>query len=395
MQTDSEALYSMSSDGADVERLTPEFFFDGAPTWSPDGTKLAFAARRNAGEASVIYMMNADGSTLSAVMEDARDPAWSPDGTKIAFASDRDGDSEIYVMSPDGSEVMQLTNNDFQDSDPAWQPIPAGAETHDKSSPSPQPTKEDSTDASNGFHPATYAEEDRVIMPLTFVDGSTAEVVFPETLGLQGMRAQVFTAGGLGGVDRTINFLYGDASFLRYSGPLETYKGRDVEPVEVWKPAPRSYECPNLVYSFGDWFVGVRTCQDELSESEKAEWARSLNGYQSEDGFLVLDAVPPLVLQRTGGHEGPELILTRGNTQFIEFEPGRCDPDDVPDEGDIRTMDDGTRVSFSVDVHEQWLATWCEDGLMTIQIDYATEDFAEAAAEGLRVRGISLANAGS
>lgn len=43
-------------------------------------------------------------------------------------------------------------------------------------------------------------------MPLTFVDGSTAEVVFPESLGLQGMRVQAFTAGGLEGVDRTINF---------------------------------------------------------------------------------------------------------------------------------------------------------------------------------------------
>jgi hypothetical protein len=213
--------------------------------------------------------------------------------------------------------------------------------------------------------------------------------------GLAGNARTGFTAGGLGGVDRTISFLYRDASPFRYSGPLETYEGRDGKPVEVWRPVPRAYECPNLVYSFGDWFVGVRTCQGQLSESEKAEWARSLIGHQTEDGFLILDAVPPLVLQRTGGHEGPELTLTRGNIHFIEFEPGRCDPDDIPDEGDIRSMDDGTRVSFSVDIHGEWLATWCEDGLMEIQIDYATEDFAEAAAEGLRVREISLADEGS
>jgi TolB protein len=131
-QTDSEALYSISPDGADVERLTPEFFFSGAPTWSPDGSKIAFAARRNGEETVSIYVMNADGSGLSAVMEDGGDPAWSPDGAKIAFASARDGDYEIYVMSPDGSEVMQLTDNDFQDSDPAWQPITADVKTNDK-----------------------------------------------------------------------------------------------------------------------------------------------------------------------------------------------------------------------------------------------------------------------
>ena len=29
-------------------------------------------------------------------------PSWSPDGTKIAFASRRDGQAEIYVMNADG-----------------------------------------------------------------------------------------------------------------------------------------------------------------------------------------------------------------------------------------------------------------------------------------------------
>lgn len=173
----------MSPGGADVERLTPEFFFDGAPTWSADGTRIAFAARRDGQETSVIYVMNADGSGFTAVMEDAGDPAWSPDGTKIAFASAKDGDSEIYMMSPDGSEVVQLTNNDLEDSDPAWQPVLADADTNENPPPSPQPTNEDSANRSDGFHPATYTEGDRVIMPLTFVDGSTAEVVFPEALG--------------------------------------------------------------------------------------------------------------------------------------------------------------------------------------------------------------------
>jgi Tol biopolymer transport system component len=399
-QTDSEALYLMSSHGTEVKRLTPEFFFDGAPTWSPDGTRIAFAARRDADEASVIFVMNADGSGLNVVREEAGVPAWSPDGTKIAFASDVDGDSEIYVMSPDGTDVEQLTNNDVHDSDPAWQPLVPSAEAADESSPSLQSTEEDRAVASEGFYPATYKEDDRVVMPATFLDGSTAEIVFPEALGLQDMRAQIFTAGGLEGVDRTINFLYGDPSSLRHSGPTETYGGHDGQPVEVWKPAPRTYGCPNLVYRFGDWFVGVRTCQGELSESEKADWARSLVGHQTEDGFLVLEAVPPLVLQRTGGHEGPELMLFGDGAHhpMIEFEPGRCDPDDVPDEGDIRTMGDGTEVSFSriedgrSGIENDWFATWCEDGLMSIQVGYATENFAKSAAESPRARDILLAD---
>jgi Tol biopolymer transport system component len=47
---------------------------------------------------------------------------WSPDGTQIAFESDRDGDSEIYVMNADGSNVRQLTDNDTTERHPNWRP---------------------------------------------------------------------------------------------------------------------------------------------------------------------------------------------------------------------------------------------------------------------------------
>jgi Tol biopolymer transport system component len=41
---------------------------------------------------------------------------------KIAFASNRDGNSEIYTMNPDGSDQTRLTNNSFFDVEPAWSP---------------------------------------------------------------------------------------------------------------------------------------------------------------------------------------------------------------------------------------------------------------------------------
>lgn len=41
---------------------------------------------------------------------------------RIAFASDRDGDYEIYIMDADGANVQQLTDNDVEDTWPAWSP---------------------------------------------------------------------------------------------------------------------------------------------------------------------------------------------------------------------------------------------------------------------------------
>ncbi len=90
---------------------------DGAPAWSPDGTKIAFT------NSSQIYVMNADGSAVVRLTNTpAGDgaPAWSPDGTKIAFHSNRDGSPQIYVMNADGSGVTRLTNNYDTDLQPAW-----------------------------------------------------------------------------------------------------------------------------------------------------------------------------------------------------------------------------------------------------------------------------------
>ena len=49
-------------------------------------------------------------------------PTWSPDGSRVAFESRRDGNYEIYVMDADGSDEERLTNNSASDRRPIWSP---------------------------------------------------------------------------------------------------------------------------------------------------------------------------------------------------------------------------------------------------------------------------------
>jgi Tol biopolymer transport system component len=79
----------MDPDGTNQTVLTnsPEDNF--APTWSPDGSKIAFSRVLGEGARRQIYVMDADGRNETPVTDDssfASEPAWSPDGTKIAFS---------------------------------------------------------------------------------------------------------------------------------------------------------------------------------------------------------------------------------------------------------------------------------------------------------------------
>jgi len=96
---------------------------DEAPAWSAATNAIAFQTYREGNWE--IYAMSPDGSSprnLSNDPEADQLPDWSPDGRQIAFQSHRDGNWEIYVMNFDGSQPRRLTDDPAEDMAPAWSP---------------------------------------------------------------------------------------------------------------------------------------------------------------------------------------------------------------------------------------------------------------------------------
>ena len=122
------ALYGMSADGGGARRLTEEagdpsspsgLYFQVEPDWSPDGTRIAFASKRDGH--SHVFVMLADGSgTKRLTSTDGEDgqPTWSPDGRHIAFSRSDD----IYVIAADGTGARRLGSDSAEERDPAWSP---------------------------------------------------------------------------------------------------------------------------------------------------------------------------------------------------------------------------------------------------------------------------------
>lgn len=113
-------LYVANANGKNVEQVTDLNNMGGRSSWSPDGTKLAFY-RGPSGDRD-IYVINIDGSGLQRLTNggDNLGPSWSPDGEWIAFTSFRDGNNEIYIVRPSGTRETRLTNSPISDWQPRW-----------------------------------------------------------------------------------------------------------------------------------------------------------------------------------------------------------------------------------------------------------------------------------
>ena len=138
-QTDLE-IWMINADGTGRTQITNNTFPDSQPAWSPDGSRIAFVSARNAEPLNDtdrnVYVMNPDGTgqvnltpndTVLGYQGNDDAPTWSPDGSKIAYVHsyslNASGVPNVWTMSPTGAGKTNVSNNaDVSATDPAWSP---------------------------------------------------------------------------------------------------------------------------------------------------------------------------------------------------------------------------------------------------------------------------------
>jgi len=134
-QDPSNDVWLMDPDGRNPRPLVEQTGIDEYPTWSPDGSRLAFQCTlgtimsNRVGDFEVC-VVNADGTGLRRITDAPGISAaggWSPDGSLIVFNSNRDqapanfsSCGDIFVVQPDGAELRKVTDGSFLDCVSQW-----------------------------------------------------------------------------------------------------------------------------------------------------------------------------------------------------------------------------------------------------------------------------------
>jgi TolB protein len=117
-------LFAFSPATLALTRLTSDAWDDITPALSPDGTRLAFASRRNGyWDLYTLNLQTGETLRLTDTLEYDAAPSWSPDGAWVVYESYTGDNLDLFVRSvTDPSQTPYRLDSPAADTSPVWSP---------------------------------------------------------------------------------------------------------------------------------------------------------------------------------------------------------------------------------------------------------------------------------
>lgn len=126
-------LFVQSLDPETGKTSTPKQLFSyprssqGSPTFSPDGSRVAFVSDKDGSPRIYIIPSEAKKTRSTAQLLTKKNkentcPSWSPDGTKLAYSAKTEGTRQIWIYDFETGEERQLTAGPGNKENPSWAP---------------------------------------------------------------------------------------------------------------------------------------------------------------------------------------------------------------------------------------------------------------------------------
>lgn len=93
-----------------------------SPAWAPDGIRIAYVSFENRTQSAIYIQDRQKGSRVKAISTSGINgaPSWSPDGKRLAVTLSHEGNPDIYIYQIDAGSLRRITESDAIDTEPVW-----------------------------------------------------------------------------------------------------------------------------------------------------------------------------------------------------------------------------------------------------------------------------------
>ena len=227
--------------------------------------------------------------------------------------------------------------------------------------------------------PPVSMENGEVVMPITFPDGATAELVYPADLALEELSFYPDTYGILDGKSSSCGWPVHASRYdprggwVRGEEPLDRFVATSDRVVELWEGTRSSEPYNYLLSRSGSWNVIVPCDSVMTIAGDTLKWAKLMTASESPDGLLVFEDAAPLDMHQS--HEGATVRIS-GKDVVVDLSSGRT----------------GCEKSSSDLGASDGVVQWCVEPaggvyLYANAFKPAQESFLERLVTGLQIRG--------